>query len=307
MSWLLLGLFSAIFFALIGLTDKFVINRYFNNSWSYPFFTSFFFGLFCSLILIFRIQTGQFHSPSIGVTLLALMPGFALLLSGVLYTKALINIDASIMFGITQINPIFAIFWGWLYFGEIYQPLNYIGIVIIVACAILLSLERTPGFENKFHLSESLIIVVIATLFRSLSDLFIKVALTDLAYWDAFALSRIGLLMAAIILFNIPAVRKQIMHPIREHGKKMIFIVGFIEFLALLNSMIIVLAFSLGPLALVSTTQTMVPIFMLVFTLVINYFKPGLIPEKRYAISNLSKALLGSAIIGGVFFIYQFH
>ena len=306
MSWLILGFLATMLFGIVSLADKFALSRFFKNNWSYPFFTSFFFGLYCSIILIFRILTGQFYSPSIGVTLLALLPGMTLFTSGLFFTRAMMKMDASIVTGVSQINVLFALMWGWLFLGEIYQPINYAGVVLIVFSAILLSLERNPDHQKKFKVSAVLLLIILGTLFRSLSDLFIKLALSDLAFWDAFSLSRAGLLLAAFAIFCFPSIRAQITNPVREHGKKVIFIAGFIEMFAFLNSMLMVLAFSLGPLGLVSTTQATLPLFVLVFTLIINFFKPGLIPVRKHAVNNLIKALLSLAIIGGVYFVYQY-
>ena len=307
MSWLALGLLSTMLFGLIGTVDKLVLSRYFTNHWAYPFFTSLFFGLYCSIIFLYRIQSGQFYSPSISVTLMALIPGIAHFIGALFFTRALIVLDASVMFGIIQINPIFAILWGWLFFGEIYKPINYAGILLIVVSAVLLSLERTPDVKHKFHFSKALIFVVLGTFFKSLSDLFIKLALTDLAYWDAFSISRMGLLFAALTLLLNKNIRCQIINPIKEHGKKVILIAGVIEFGAVINSMLIVLAFSLGPLALVSTTQATMPMFVLGFTQLINIFKPGLVPVKDYAINTFGKIVLCTCIIAGVFLIYQYQ
>jgi uncharacterized membrane protein len=303
-NWFTVGIASTALLGLIGLVDKIAIDRYFITIWSYPFFTMLFFGLYCTGILAVRIFLGLFHSPSLLITMIALTPSVFHFIAGLFITKALMHADASTVFGISQINPIFALFWGSLIFSDVFLLPNYIGILLIVVCAFLIGVEQSP---LSFKLNKVVWIVLGATIIRSLSDLFLKYSLTEMEYWDAFSLSRSGLIIGAMVLFSVPAIRRQIVSPIEQHGWKIIGISGVVETLAVFNLMLLTLAFSLGPLALVSATQSAVPIFILIYSVIINRVSPGFAPVRDNTWTMPVKMILSFGLVVGVFLLYFGH
>lgn len=130
-------------------------------------------------------------------------------------------------------------------------------------------------------MSQAFWLVLLGALLRSLSELFTKIAVTDLAFWDAFALSRLGMLLPALVLFLNPAVRSAAIELVNRHGTWTIWIVGMIEVVVLFVLMLITSAYAQGPLALVSATQSTVPLFILTLTALVNQLKPGLVPVKK--------------------------
>jgi len=78
-------------------------------------------------------------------------------------------------------------------FGELFGPLNYLGIV--------LSGEQTPHVRRA--LNPVLLMILASAMARSLGDLFVKVTLGGQDYWNTFALSRAALLpITALLLLN---------------------------------------------------------------------------------------------------------
>ncbi len=316
MDWLILGLASTGLYASISVADKVILERYLKSNWAYPFFTALFLGLYCLGILIGRLALGIFHPPSLLAGLMALLPGLLHYAAALVFTQALLRADASTVSGIAQASPIFGVLWGTLFLGDRFAPLNYVGIVVLVVCAVFLAWEKPlrpalvpdislkPGIAPKHaRLSSALWLVLFGALLRSLSDLFTKIAVTDLAFWDAFALSRLGMLLPALLLFNTPVIRAAIIRPIKQNGAWVIRMIGIIEVFALLNLMLITAAFDRGPLALVSATQSTVPLFILTLTALANRFWPGLVPVKDNGLSLWIKLILCAGIFVGVYLL----
>jgi drug/metabolite transporter (DMT)-like permease len=299
-NWLTVGIVSAALFGLIGFIDKIVIDRYFQTVWSYPFFTMMFFGVYCSGILIYRIATGLFHPLSFGVMVIALVPGITHFASAIITTKALIKADASTVFGLSQVNPVFAVFWSFLIFQNIYSWQNYVGIMLIVACALLLGIDNSA---HKFRLNKAVWWVMGATFLRSISDLCLKYTLTEMAFWDAFALSRSTLVIFALSLLLVPMIRKEIFKPFKQHGIKIVGIAGAIETFAVSNLMLVTLAYSLGPLALVSATQSTMPLFVVVYSVIALRVFPDFVTLRDKTWGATVKVLLCIGIALGVYLL----
>ncbi len=304
MDWLLIGISSTCLHAAISVADKILLERYFRNNWAYPFFTALFLGIYSLLILIFRIAKGVFVAPDIRIVFIALLPGFLHYAAALVTTRALRKADASTVFGLSQINPLFALIWGLIVFGNVYKPLNYLGVIILVLSAVFLAWEKPQQSFKFLRFNQVLYLVILGTFIRSCSDLFVKISVTELAFWDAFALSRVGSLLPAFLLLSQPRIRQDVIRPVISGGFKIIGLAGLVEIFALVNLILLTLAFSLGPLALVSATQATLPLFILVITLLLNQIHKGMVPTTETGVSNKFRFLLGGGIVLGVLLIY---
>ena len=307
MHWLWLGLISMALSALIATTDKIVLERYYKNPIAYPFFTAFFLGLYCLIILLARVGLNLFPALTFKEILVAMMPGFLFFGTAIIFSRAMLQADASTVYGASQISPIFSLGWGTIIFGNIFLPVNYMGIFTVVACAILLTWEGSSKKGYGLHLNKVIWLVITATFFRSLSEVFLKIAVSNLAFWDAFALSRLGMLFPVIYIFSRKSLREQVLLPIQRSGMKVFWMTALIEVFALINMMVLTLAFANGPLALVSATQATSPLFILLFSAIFNFFHPGIVPLRNKSLSMTAKVVLSFGIILGVYLLYIGH
>lgn len=305
MNWLIIGLLSTSLHAAISVVDKILLERYFRNNWAYPFFTALFLGIYSLIILAIRLASGLFTAPDVLIVFIALLPGFLHYGAALITTRALREADASTVFGLGQINPLFTLLWGLIFFGNVYKPINYLGLVILVLSAVFLAWEKPVNSFKYLRFNRVLSLVILGTFIRSFSDLFIKIAVTELPFWDAFALSRVGSLLPAFLLLSQSKIRQDIVRPVTSGGFKIIGMAGLVEVFALINLILLTLAFSLGPLALVSATQATLPLFILIFTLVLNTIQKGLVPTHDMGVSTKTRFLLGLGIVLGVLLIYQ--
>lgn len=307
MHWLSLGLISMALSALIGTTDKVFLERFYKNPIAYPFFTAFFLGVYCLLILLVRIALNQFTVHTFTEVIIAMMPGILFFVTAIISSRVMLQADASTVYGASQIGPIFSLGWGTIIFGNIFLPVNYIGVFTVVVCAILLTWEGPAKGGNILRLNKVVWWVIIAALFRSLSEVFLKVAVSELAFWDAFALSRLGMLFPLVYIFSRRSLREQVLLPIKRSGIKVFWMTAVIEVFALINLVILTMAFASGPLALVSTTQSITPLFVLLFSAVFNYFHPGIVPLRNKALSVAAKVVISLVIVFGVYMLYVGH
>lgn len=304
MDWLIIGVSSTCLHAAISIADKILLDRYFKNNWAYPFFTALFLGIFSLLILGFRLAFNLFKAPNVLIIMVALLPGFLHYAAALVTTRALRQADASTVFGLSQINPFFAVVWGIVIFGNFYKFENYLGVIVLVLCAIFLAWEKPEKAFRYLKFNRVLGIVLLGTFIRSFSDVILKISVTELAFWDAFALSRVGSLLPAFLLLAQPSIRKDVIRPVVSGGFRIIGMAGLVEIFALINLILLTLAYSLGPLALVSATQATLPLFILIFTMFLNWLRKGLVPTHDSGVSVPVRMLLGIGIFVGVLLIY---
>jgi len=298
MTWLSLALVTAGIQSLVAIADKVVIERYFRDAWSFTFLVSAFLGLYSIIILVVRALSGQFTFPSLLVLLVGLLPGVLQFIGSFFYTRALLRADAATVSAFNQTVPIFALVWGWIFFGNVFGILSYLGIATIVICCALLGLEQSAA-SKRLRLNPAVGFVLLGALMRSLADLFIRLTLNGQDYWNTFALSRAALLPIALLMLTVPGYRKILGAHIRAHGVRVFPAMGIYEALAMLPLLLSVIAYAEGPFALVSTILYSTPSFVLLFTILINSRFPGLVPVRPGQPGTLQRAtLLGGVLVG---------
>jgi uncharacterized membrane protein len=298
MTWLWLAFLTSIIGSLIAVTDKIVIERFLRDRLSFPFFVATVTGLYAISLLAVRSALGLFRMPPVSILAVAIMPGIFQYAGSFLYTRALLQANAATVAALNQAAPLFALFWGWAFLGDVFTPLSYLGIFVIVSSCILLSLELAPGAKSlKFN--PAFWLVVGGAMLRSLSDLFVKLTLTNEDYWNTFGLGRSVLLVLSLLILLRPSYRQIIGNSIRVNGLRVVPAMAIYEIIALQPVFLGVIAYSLGPLALVSTVLYTTPLFVLVFTLFFNRVHPGLVPE-RTGQSLLTRVVLTAGVVAGV-------
>lgn len=299
MTWLPLALFTAAFSSLVSIADKIVVERYLRDVWSFPFFTAAFLGIYTTGLLMIRAYLGLFRLPPLGVLGIALLPGLMHYLGSLFYTRALRRTDASTVSALNQTVPLYALLWGSIFFGNVFQPINYLGILVIVLSCALLGMEQANG-SKRLQISPAVWLILMGALFRSLSDLFVKITLSDQDYWNTFGLSRAALLPISIATLLHPGSRKHILESVRINGPRVVPGTAALEIFAIVPQVLSVIAYGLGPLALVSTLLYSTPFFVLIVTRLLNLVRPGLVPVKAGAHSFGRQLTLIAGVLVGV-------
>lgn len=298
MTWLWLALLTSILGSFIAVTDKVVIERYFRDKLSFPFFVSSVVGIYATGLLLVRGYLGLFHMPPPVMLAIAIMPGVFQYIGSFLYTRALLQANAATVAALNQVSPLLALLWGWLFFGDVFKPLSYLGILLVVLSCVLLSFEQTPG-TKRMQFNSAFWLIIGGAVLRSLGDLFVKVTLTEQDYWNTFGLSRAVLLLLSFLLLVNPGYRRILGHSLSINGLRVIPAMFLYEIMAMQPVVLGVIAYSLGPLALVSTALYTTPLFVLFFTVLINRIYPGFVPERAgHGLS--SRIVLTLGVIAGV-------
>lgn len=301
MSWFSLAVLTALLSSLVSIVDKVVVERFLRDRWSFPFFIAAFLGAYAIGLLAARGALGLFRVPPAPVLAVALLPGILHYVSSVLYTRTLLLTDAATVAAITQTAPLFAVILGWVFFGELFGPLNYLGIVLSVVCSAILSAEQTPGARRV--LNPVLLMTLASAVLRSLGDLFVKVTLQGQDYWNTFALSRAALLPITAVLLLNREYRTLLTGSLRANGLILLPGMAVLELLAIVPLLLSTVAYARGPLGPVSAIRYTTPLFVLVLTVVVNRLVPHLVPDDSGTRHLVRRVVLTTGILGGVLLI----
>lgn len=303
MSWLVLGLSATALGSVVVTIDKIVVERYRETPWIYAYFMMCFLWLYSALLLLIRCHLGLVDVVAGPATFVALLPGIIHFATALLYTRALLWTDAATAQAVGQLRPVFALLWGFLVFQELFSPFTYGGVALIVVCCILLSIEQQTDTRYGVRFGRSAKYLFLAALLSSLADLSTKWALTDLSFWDTFILNRLGVLPLLILPFLLPDTRRTILAALRQHGTPFLLMIALVEIGAMAALFLTVMAFSRGPLALVSATLAATPLFVQFYTQLLHHLRAPLVPSLQYRVPGALRWLLLVGIASGVYFL----
>lgn len=301
MSWFSLAVLTALFTSLVSIVDKIVVERFLRDRWSFPFFIAAFLGVYAIGLLAVRGALGLFRMPPAPVLAVALLPGILHYASSVLYTRTLLLTDAATVAAITQTAPLFAVILGWGFFGELFGPLTYVGILLSVVCSAILSAEQTPAARRV--LNPVLLMTLASAVLRSLGDLFVKVTLQGQDYWNTFALSRAALLPITALLLLNREYRRLLAASLRANGLVLLPGMAALELLAIVPLLLSTVAYARGPFGPVSAIRYTTPLFVLGLTVVSNRLVPHLVPGDSGTRHLVRRVLLTVGILAGVVLI----
>lgn len=301
MDWLVLSLTAAVLWGGVSVVDKVILEKYIPNPLLYAFFMGAY-GLISALVVSWIVPIQIWP---IGATLLACLSGALYLLYILLYFAALGRNDTAIVVALGQITPIFATLWDYLILGEVFGVTTYLGVIIVVLGTLFISLEYShDSVKTSIRLNSAALQLMIAACFvRSLSDLMLKYALTELTSWDGFFWPRWGIFAGTLVILVFHPGRQQWSVAIKTIGLRVNLLILVSEIIALGGTLAITLAYDRGPLTLVSASSSIQPLFILLFIWAVNLIKQGTIPERATLKQCIPRLLPLLVIIFGAYLL----
>ena len=296
MTWVLLSLGSTLVFAVISALDKILIARFTPNPRTFIVMVGLTQFILALVILPWVEWTGYTRQDVV----LALVSGLAsggylVLMFWVMGTQ-----DVSRVVPVTSTYPIFVAVLAVVLLGEQIGLLAWVGIVVTVAGAALMSLGPTARARDRGRgqvLAFGLLIF--ASLGFGLSQVFSKMVADDMDIWTLFFWRALGN-GAACVAFTIrPSGVGDLVNTLRRPASVglILFTEGALVFVALA---FLLGAIYSGPVSLVSTVMATRPLFVFALGIVLSIGVSNVLNEpleKRIlAIKTLSIAMT----VGGV-------
>ena len=262
-----------------------------------------------TLIVFSTLVAGLVFSPiwliinkfSLGINPITLLYLFLSAVSYIiavyLYFKSLETSDTSIVVAMFQLIPVFSYILGIIFFKETLTLKQLIGSIIIIASAILISIDKKEK-NNNFKV---LILMTLSSLLCSIYYLFFELGFRTDSYKTCAFYFQISLLVIGIILMFIKSFRTTFTKAIKSNGKKYLSVNIVNEFVNLAGMLLENYANVLIPIAIVTVISRLQVVFVFIIGLLGTILLPKYFTEnidKKTIIKKLSCIAL--SIIGFV-------
>ncbi|MFH0831153.1 MAG: EamA family transporter [Parcubacteria group bacterium] len=278
MNWFYLALVPPLLFSMVNHFDKYLVQRFFK-------------GAGVGAVLIFSALVGVVAAIPIALfvpavfdlsawqSALIVANGFLYLLASLPYFYALAKDEASVVIPFFQLIPFFILLFGFVLLGESIDRNSFIGGLLIVFGAVLISLELT---HKKVRLKQSVLwlMVLSSALFALNFVLFKNFAIETTfwvtSFWEYLGFTLFGLLALALIK---PYRREFLL--VFNQNKTTVLTVNIInEAIGLAAKATFNFVTLLAPIALVSFLGGLQPLFVLVIGTGLTILFPKLSREK---------------------------
>ena len=269
MLWALLSILAALVWSVVNIVDKYVLSKFFKNPVTAIIIFSIF-GLASSFLIYLFHGFGALTSR---VIILSFVAGIFYALMAIFYFKAVKIEEVSRVIALSYLSPLFVSIIAALFLGEVFTLTKYLGIILLVIGAVLISVKRF-----KISFGKAFWFMIIATISISIYAIILKYLLNYTDFWTVFALTRIGtfLSLLPIVFTNFP----DLVSVARKFGNKPILLLFINESLNLIALFLVTVAASIGFITLVNALSSIQPFFVLLFATILSVFYPRILKEE---------------------------
>ncbi len=279
MAWLLAGIIPPVLWALVNHTDKYLLSRArHRSSVEVLMVYSTLFSLIILPTLLYFAYSELFLSWQ--QVIIQIIGGILLTLSIYFYLKALDKDEASVVMPFALLVPVFGYFFSYFLLGEVLTSKELIACVLIVAGALVLSLEFEE--ERKIKIKHGvLLLMILHTGFQAAQETLFKFVTIENSFLVSLFWLHIGIAVCGFILV---ITQKELFgnftDSVRVNGR-VIFGVNFVsEAMSSVGYMVQNYASLLAPIAIIMSLNGYQPVFVFVFGIIFTIFVPNLVSER---------------------------
>jgi len=293
MLWVFFSILAAFIWAVANIVDKYILTKWVKN----PVVPIMILGI-VGLIAGFLVYL--FHGFSIlsySNIVLAFIAGIFYILANTLYFKAAKIEEISRVTPLFYLTPLFVLILAAIFLGEIFTPIKYIGIFLLVIGAVLVSSKNFL----KISLGKPFRLMLISSLALSLYSVITKYLLGFADFWTVFSYTRIGtvFILIPIFYFNFP----DLVSTVKEHGKKVVAVISLNESFNVIGVLSITIATAIGYVTLVNAMSSVHPFFVLLFAVILSIFYPRILKEEIGKSTILQKLIAIALMFTGAVLI----
>lgn len=256
MDWVLLSLLSAATFGLVTITDKLLISHYMPGFRSFAVWVGIV-AFTVGLLLVLSVPASREVNPA--QVVIASGAGLLWSLGLVLLFLSIRSQEVSRAISVYYVHPIFVAVMAFVFLGENLNALQWGAVVVTVAGAISITVQRIPG-TRRFELNRSVILIVVAAALTACAQLISKHALEGTDTWHFYPYWYMGLSMPFLVLLNPSALRE--IRVCLSRPISAVWMVGGEAILGSLAAWLMLSAIQAGPVSLVTAIAGTRPIFV---------------------------------------------
>lgn len=255
------ALLAPMLFAIVNHSDQMLVEKT-ASQWGLIIFSSLF-GFFSLLlaIIIVLITQSSLILPWYQVVILVIS-GFLEIIWIYWYLKALAEDHIHSVVSWFQMIPVFIAVLSMLFLKEVISPVSWIGIVVAVIGAMILSYDWST--VGVFKIKPTLYMLASAGIVAIGSVLYKYAAIDTLSFWVGMVWVQLGVFLTGIILLLIPSKKHEFMLMMRENKKHVIKLSVLNEICNLAGLMFVLYASFHMPLHLVYALGALQPLFVVI-------------------------------------------
>jgi transporter family protein len=283
MEWFLFALLAPILWAMNNVIDKIIFNRYVKNPFSYQVIIQVTnIPVVIAFLFFVNISTDIF-------SLVGILYGGILAITFVLYNKVLMKEEASRVMALFYINPIFILLLAVMFLGESLSISKYLGIILLVLSAILVSYKRVKGkMKLSFYAIE---LILIFSFIWASGQVLSKWVFNFTNYLSFLFWTIIGAVIAGFSFLISKNIRKDFLADVKRMGKigwGLRIFEASTYYVALTSFYV---AISIGFISLVGAIPSIQPFFVFLYSLFFSIFLPNIVKEETNKHTVLMKLL----------------
>lgn len=292
MLWIIFTLIAMVLWTVVNIMDKYIIGHELRD----PILVTTVFGFTIYLLFILvAVLSGGVIIP-VWMVIMAMLAGIIYSTGLGFYYMAMKKVEVSRLAPMLSTEPLLISAIAFFVFQERLSIMNYVGILLIISGAVLITHRKTESKKSK--LFKFYIFAFVAMMFFALRNILIKYISVNIEFWPMLFWFGIGGIVVPLVLLVVH-------HPhIREKAKTGIIHLCFVAILSGLALIFFVKAISLGSVSLVSALMATKPMLVFFVATFLSFFYPKIILERHSRKVLLKKTMaIGLIVAGGIFII----
>ncbi len=295
-TWIYFVLAAQWIWAFTFLIDKIVISKgYIKNPLVYIVLN----GL-TNMLLVLLLPFADFEPLKLFDFMAALLSSASLVVSIILFYKAVYHEEISRIIIMFQLIPVFVWAMAFLFLGESLAGYKLIGFLSLISAGFLVSYKKTNG---KLELSKAFYYVLASSFFVAVAYITSKHVFNVTSFWSGVLWLRLTTFIALAVLL-VPSIRKEFFDTFRKMKGSVRALLGgkmAIDFTAFVLSDY---AIFIGPVSLISAlSNAAAPLFVFMLASLATIYLPYLIREDIHKKNVLIKLTAFGLIIFGIWLI----
>lgn len=295
-----LGLLAAFFWSITNIIDKHLVTKYapVGNIGGVLLLSCFF--PITLAITAFVIARSEIINTPINSLILLLVSGCLMVLWLYFYLKALTEEDASVVMTLLVLAPFFSLIFGFIILGEVLSAAELFSGSLIVCGALLVTYQSSESKINYrllfYALGASICIAVMQSIF--------KLYTVEEIFWVSMFWRSVGMVVSGFILFSfIFEFRKDFFTFIKSHLKHGLVLNSSNETLTLIGDTVFAFAILFAPIAIVQSSESYQPIFVILITLVlakigiIGLPEPLPLKQRQFRLTGILIVFIGGVLL----------
>jgi len=300
MNWLIYAFSGPVLWALSTHIDKYLVERYFKQG-------------SVAVLMVFTAIIGALALPFVwlfqpGVVALDLESMVIIAASGILYMsaiyfylQALQTEEASTIAPFFQAAGVFGLILGYFILGEQISYSQIIGVLLIIAGSVILSLRFGQGTSQVKK--QLVFLMLLCALAISLSSLIFKFFAVRDEFWTTTFWNFFGQAFFGVILLLPAENRKQFSEMIHANARTLLSVNVSNELINLGGNLGVRYTLLLAPLGVVQAISSTTSFFVLFFGVILSLFFPNLAREEISIGSLMQKIVATTLVVAGIILI----